>query len=175
MLTGNPWNSPAAMLAAPIPTISWLPCTRSPLARGERLTPWTSCRPGRPRRSRAAPTNSGDRSSDQDTRDGERREALRQYADRARPRAPARSNTLTTSEASDDRDEHGRHLGQQPLQHQDPDQGADAQGSSRRVGLAVREPGQERRASSTRPSASMEKPSSLGSWPTTIVMASPFM
>ena len=25
VLTGNPWNSPAARLAAPIPSISWLP------------------------------------------------------------------------------------------------------------------------------------------------------
>ena len=30
VLTGKPWNSPAAMLAAPMPTISWSPCTRSP-------------------------------------------------------------------------------------------------------------------------------------------------
>ena len=27
VLTGNPWNSPAATLAAPIPTISWFAST----------------------------------------------------------------------------------------------------------------------------------------------------
>ena len=27
VLTGKPWNSPAARLAAPMPSISWLPCT----------------------------------------------------------------------------------------------------------------------------------------------------
>ncbi len=27
VLTGNPWNRPAAMLAAPTPIISWLPFT----------------------------------------------------------------------------------------------------------------------------------------------------
>ena len=30
VLTGKPWKSPAAMLAAPMPIISWLPRTRSP-------------------------------------------------------------------------------------------------------------------------------------------------
>jgi len=30
VLTGNPWKKPAAMLAAPMPIISWLPRTRSP-------------------------------------------------------------------------------------------------------------------------------------------------
>ncbi len=30
VLTGNPWNNPAATFAAPIPIISWFPCTRSP-------------------------------------------------------------------------------------------------------------------------------------------------
>ena len=30
VLTGNPWNNPAATLAAPIPIISWSPWTRSP-------------------------------------------------------------------------------------------------------------------------------------------------
>ena len=30
VLTGKPWKKPAAMFAAPIPTISWLPRTRSP-------------------------------------------------------------------------------------------------------------------------------------------------
>ena len=31
MLTGNPWKKPAAMFAAPIPIISLLPSTWSPL------------------------------------------------------------------------------------------------------------------------------------------------
>ena len=31
MLTGNPWKNPAAMLAAPIPIISWFPSTSSPV------------------------------------------------------------------------------------------------------------------------------------------------
>ncbi len=30
VLTGKPWNSPAAMFAAPMPIISWSPRTRSP-------------------------------------------------------------------------------------------------------------------------------------------------
>ena len=30
VLTGKPWNSPAKMFAAPMPIISWSPCTRSP-------------------------------------------------------------------------------------------------------------------------------------------------
>ena len=30
VLTGKPWKKPAAMFAAPMPIISWLPCTRSP-------------------------------------------------------------------------------------------------------------------------------------------------
>ena len=30
MLTGNPWKNPAATFAAPIPIISWFPCTRWP-------------------------------------------------------------------------------------------------------------------------------------------------
>ena len=31
VLTGNPWNSPAATFEVPIPIISWLACTSSPL------------------------------------------------------------------------------------------------------------------------------------------------
>ena len=30
VLTGKPWKKPAAMFAAPMPIISWSPCTRSP-------------------------------------------------------------------------------------------------------------------------------------------------
>ena len=31
VLTGKPWNRPAARLAAPMPIISWLPCTSWPV------------------------------------------------------------------------------------------------------------------------------------------------
>ena len=36
VLTGKPWKKPAAMFAAPMPTISWSPRTRSPAPGGER-------------------------------------------------------------------------------------------------------------------------------------------
>ena len=49
VLTGKPWKRPAARLAAPMPSISWSPCTSCRCAR-RRRTRWRWCRRGTPRR-----------------------------------------------------------------------------------------------------------------------------
>ena len=80
VLTGKPWKKPAAMFAAPIPIISWSPCTCSPrrAAKAEAVD-MVSARATTAMAS-APMTSAG--MSDHDQRDGERREPLRQHADR---------------------------------------------------------------------------------------------
>ena len=176
VLTGKPWKSPAPRLAAPIPIISRLPSTSSPDPAGER---------GRGR----------DRVGERDQRDAERpadqRAAGRSSCTsgtvsggnpsgsvptsfdavlrRGRRRAAAAIDTTTATSTPG-------HLGQQPLQDDDHRQAEHADGQ--RGGRPCRRratPSTNARASSTKPLASTEKPNSLGSWPTRIVSASPFM
>ena len=82
VLTGNPWNSPAAMLAAPMPTISWSPCTRSP-RRAAKAEAVDIVSASATTAMATAPRNSVETSDQSHGRDGEGRETLRQHADRA--------------------------------------------------------------------------------------------
>ena len=76
VLTGNPWKKPAAMLAAPIPIISWLPRTRSPRrAANDDAVDIVSARAMSAMET--APTSSIETSERLDVRDGERGESLR--------------------------------------------------------------------------------------------------
>ena len=104
VLTGKPWKSPAAMFAAPIPTISRFPSTSCPArdanadaveivsARETRTMP------------RAPPRRSG-RSESRDVRDRERRESLGSVADeghagRQRGRTRARRGSTARRRSS---------------------------------------------------------------------------
>ena len=74
---------------------------------------------------------------------------------------------------ADDGDEHGRHRAGEP--RQDEQHRQDGQPDEERVVFTSSSPWKKARTSSTKPSASVEKPHNLGSWPTTIVTARPFM
>ena len=103
-----------------------------------------------------------------------RREALRQHADRLDP-VGLQVEQVDREGGEHHHDEHPRDLGQQPIQQQDADQRGDADHRGRGVGLPCASPDTKACASAMRPSASTENPNSLGSWPTMIVSASPFM
>ena len=131
VLTGNPWNRPAPMFAAPIPIISWLPRTRSPRRdANDDAVDMVSARATTAIAS--APTNSGG-TSDQ---------AAVGMVNGGKPRGSTpmvstpcacRSNALTANRGEYHGDEHGRHLGQQPLQQQDPGQRREPYCRRRRV------------------------------------------
>ena len=85
VLTGKPWNSPAAMFAAPMP--DHLPAPVDLLRRSGPRTPTRSrsCRRATPARCPSAPANSSGEVRQRDARDRERREPLRQRADERDP------------------------------------------------------------------------------------------
>ena len=85
VLTGKPWNRPAAMFAAPIPIISRLPSISCPV-RAANADAVEIVSVSETRAMPSAPPNSGHRSATLDVRDGERRESLGQHAHQARPR-----------------------------------------------------------------------------------------
>ena len=173
VLTGKPWKSPAAMLAAPMPIISWSPSTSWPAAGGER-------RRGRDRVGERDERDA-ERAADQQrqvgerhVRHGERWEALGQRTDQ-RDAVVGQVEGDGGEDRDDHGDEHGRNLGKQPLEHEDEDQAEQADCERGRHRLAVGQPLGEAARLGMKPSASTEKPNSLGSWPTRIVRARPFM
>ena len=119
-------------------------CRSSPGCRGppgrcarRTTTRSRSCRPARPARCRARRPTSGPR-SDQPT-DGmrERREALRQHPDQADAARRRGRTTALDGDRQHHHDQHGRHLGQPALQHQDHDDPAEADGGRGRDDVAV--------------------------------------
>ena len=163
-----------AMLAAPMPIISRLPSTSSPVraANADAVeivsVSETSAMP-------SAPANEQRQVAERHVRDGERREALGQRADErdavvreVEHDAAAIDSTTATSTPGT--------LGSTRCRTRISDQ-ADASpiASAAPHRLAVGTPSTKPRASSIRPSASTEKPNSFGSWPTRIVSARPFM
>ena len=104
VLTGKPWKSPAAMLAAPMPIISRLPSTSWPV----RAANADAVEIVSVSETRAMPERAGDeqrRGRDADGRDGERREALRQRPDERHAVVAEVERRPTAAIASDDRDE----------------------------------------------------------------------
>ena len=173
MLTGNPWKNPAATLAAPIPIISWFALTRWPVraANAEDVeivsTSATNAMP-------SAPGMSLRISADRYTWDVEGREPLRQ---RSHDRHAA-CHQIERAHRDDGRHHSDQDRGQlrhPALQHQDHDQ---RRGADRQRGETVSPsitPWTNAFASPIRPFASTENPNSLGSCPTRIVSARPFM
>ena len=174
VLTGKPWKSPAAMLAAPMPTISWLPWTRSP-RRAANADAVDIVSASATTAIATAPRNSSE-TSDQWTvgmvNGGKPWGSTPIVLDVVVLEVPG----VDHDRGEDDDDEHRGDLRQQPRA------GAGCRPATRcRSPQPWRwrrlRPGPDRNAlaSSIRPSASTENPISLGSWPITIVSARPFM
>ena len=173
VLTGKPWNRPAARLAAPMPIISWLPCTSWPvrpandddveivsasetsaIARAP-ASERAEVRPAGPRGRSAAGSPCGSTPI------------------RLTPRSPS-SEDGADDDGQHHHDEDAGHLGQPALQ---------ARGSPRcrrarprpRPGRRppARAPARKPTNSPISPSASTENPNSLGSWPTRMVSGQP--
>ena len=168
VLTGKPWKSPAARFAAPIPIISWLPSTSCPVRAANAddveivSASDTSAMPERPGGERAEVGQLG-------RGDGQRRESLREHPDQRDP-AGGQVEDRGGGDGEHDHDEHRRHLGQPPLQHQDDDDARDPEHRRGRDRLAVGQAAARRPpASAISPSASTLKPNSFGSCPTRMV------
>ena len=173
VLTGNPWNKPAATLATPIPIISPLPSISCPVraANAEAVEIVSVERDQR----------DAERAGDQQrqighrVRDGERREALWEACPPATRRGWPESNTdaaaIATTTATSTPGTRGSQRPRtrisarltSPIATAAPDR------------LAEASPWTNARASLIRPLASVENPNSLGSCPIRIVSASPFM
>ena len=174
VLTGKPWKKPAAMFAAPTPIISRSPSTSAP-ARAANADAVEIVSVKDTNAIPSAPTTSSHRSLERNGGNRERRNALRHRPDH-RHAAVLRGRTGS------------RPRSRAPRQRGRPERGGARAGSPgsgpgsprrprgppppwlRRQGLARTRP--PRRSGS---SASTEKPKSLGSWPTTMVSARPFM
>ena len=134
--TGNPPRSPPAMLARPMPAISWLPSTLSPrrAANVRESTALsakaTSAIPaaGRARAPTSRPLQPLER---------RRGKTLRERADDGKrigqPEDPGEDHR------QDDDDQHARHGGLHPLEHEDDDERAHAERHSERLHLAGRD------------------------------------
>ena len=173
VLTGKPWNSPARMFAAPMPIISWSPRTRSPRrAANDDAVDIVSARATTAMAT--APRNSSGRSPQATVGIvnggnpwGSTPIVFTPSACRSRRLTASAARTTTTSTAGT----FGinRCISRMPTSESTPMVAA--------VGLTSwsATPVTKALASSISPSASTEKPKSLGSCPTTIVSASPFM
>ena len=174
VLTGKPWKSPAARLAAPIPIISWLPSTSCPVRAANAddvemvSASETSAMP-------SAPAASGREVGPARPGEGDGGKPCGSSPTSETPWA-ARSKTVGGGDREHDQDEDRRHLGQ-------PRAGAPGRATSPRCPdraaagdrLAVGHAADEGPRFGEQAVASTLKPKSFGSWPTTIVTARPFM
>ena len=172
VLTGNPWNSPAATFAAPIPIISWLPWTWSP-ARDANADAVESCPRAHEHDAQGAReqqrevrerhvgiVNGGNPLGSGPTTDTPWAVEIEQFT------ATIASTTATRTAGI---------FGITLCRTRMRASAAHADGQRRGHGLAVGDAVDEPRSSGMNPSASTENPNSFGSWPTRIVSARPFM
>ena len=173
VLTGNPWKSPAARFAAPTPTISRSPSTSSPL-RAENAEAVeivsvndTSAMP-------SAPATSSHRSSrgTVGTVNGGTPSGIGPTT--ATPRS-CRSSRVTVAIASTTATSTPGNRGSARWKPRISTRLAAPTARAAPTVSPSTRPCTNPAPSSTRLSASTEKPRSLGSWPTTMVSASPFM
>ena len=129
----KPWKNPAAMLAAPMPTISWSASTSSP-RRAAKLAEVAIVSVSETSVMPSAATNSGTRSLACGPGQARGRDALRQRADRgdALRREVQRGRDRRDA---DDGHQHGGHPGGQPRQDEQDDQHDDPDEQGRGVGL----------------------------------------
>ena len=174
VLTGNPWNSPAPMLAAPIPTISRLPLTSSP-ARSANADAVAIVSASETSAMPSAPATSVGQVGAADVGHGERREALRQRPHQLHA-VVGEVEQVGGEDRDDDRDQHSRHLRQEaPAGRRSAPGRAARSRAPPRPSRRLDTPSTNACASAISPLASVENPNSLGSWPTRIVDARPFM
>ena len=173
VLTGNPWKRPAATFAAPIPIISPLPSTSWPVraanADAVEIVSVSATRaiPMRPAISSGrSETGSGMVNGGKPC--GSTPTSLTPWS--------ARSNNRRRDDRQHHGNQHGRDLGQPALRAPGSVPGSRTPIASAAATVSpAASPFTNPVASSIRPSASTEKPNSFGSWPITIVSASPFM
>ena len=174
VLTGKPWNRPAARFAAPIPSISWLPWTSCPLraANADAVEIVSASE------TRAMPQRAGEQRPEvgrPDVRDRERREALREDADQAdavvapgrrRSSATIASTTITSTAGT---------FGSQRCSTRIRTIPAIPTAAAAGTASPFASPLDEAGDLPIRPSASTLNPNSFGSCPTRMVSARPFM
>ena len=173
VLTGNPWNRPAARLAAPMPIISWLPRTSWPV-RAANAPAVEIVSASETSEIASAPATSGPR-SDQPT-DGtvSGGNPFGSTPIRLTPRSPSAKTALTTmarTTMTRTLGTFGNHRCRTRITTMPPIPTAAAAGTISPCASPWRKPTN----SPISPSASTENPNSLGSWPTRMVSASPFM
>ena len=117
VLTGKPWNRPAARFAAPMPIISWLPLISCPV----RAANADAVEIVSARETRAMPDRPGEQRAEigqADMRDRQRREALGEHPDQA-DAVVGQVKDRRRGDREHHHDQHRRDLRQPALQHQD--------------------------------------------------------
>jgi hypothetical protein len=171
VLTGKPWNRPAAMFAAPIPIISWSPRTRSP-RRAAKEDAVDIVSASATTAIATAPSSSAGMSPHGTVGTVKGGNPWGSTPTVDTPSA-WRSRRLTASAATTTTRRTDGIFGRRRCSRRIPT--SEATPSTAAVVLASSSPVRNAVASSMSPSASTEKPNSLGSWPMTMVSASPFM
>ena len=161
VLTGKPWNSPAARLAVPMPIISWLASTSWPVRSANAddveivSVSDTSVMPSAPATSNARSAN-----STPGTVNGGK-----PWGSSPTSETPSAAEVEHDDrrDGRDDGDQHARDLGRDPSEPQDDGQTRHADGQGRGDRLPVGHPATKPVSSSMNESASMENPKSFGS------------
>ena len=173
VLTGNPWNSPAARLAAPMPSISWLPLISWPV-RAANADAVEMVSASDTTAMASAPAASGARSDHCTVGMVSGGKPCGSSPTRLTPRSPS-SKMLLTAMARTTMTSTAGTFGSQRWRTRTtatpPRPTAAAAGTTSPSATPRTKPA----ISANRPSASTPKPSSLGSWPIRMVRASPFM
>ncbi len=173
VLTGKPWKNPAKMLAAPMPIISWSPRTRSPrLAANDEAVDIVSARATTA--IATAPRSSSGRSPNATVGTVSGGKPWGSTPMVLTP-SSCRSNRFTASAASTTTTRTAGILGISRCMRRMPSSETTPISAAVLLTSWSASPVRKARVSAISPSASTEKPKSLGSWPTTMVRASPFM
>ena len=173
VLTGKPWNSPAARLAVPMPIISWLASTSWPV-RSANADDVEIVSVSDTRVMPSAPATSNARSANPTSGRVSGGKPWGSSPTSATPSLP-RSNTTTAAMAATTATSTPGTLGAtlpSPRMMASP---ATPMAKASGTVSPSATPRTKPLSSSRNESASMENPKSFGSWPTRIVRASPFM
>ena len=173
VLTGKPWKKPAKMLAAPMPIISWSPRTRSPRrAANDDAVDIVSARATTAMAT--APRNSSGTSAQGTVGTVSGGKPWGSTPMVFTP-SSCRSNRLTAREASTTTTSTAGIFGMSRCISRMPTSETTPIAAAVPLKSWSAMPATKARVSAIRPSASTENPNSLGSWPTTMVRARPFM
>ncbi len=173
VLTGKPWKAPAAMLAAPMPIISWLPSTRTPL-RAAKLEAVDIVSASATTAMARAPSTSGGRSPQVTCGTVKAGRPCGSTPIVSTPWA-SRSKRFTATAVRATTTRTLGTLGMNLFRSRMPASAVSPMRAAVRLASPANRPDRKALVSATRPLASVEKPKSLGSWPMMMVSASPFM